>query len=195
MDTASKGGQVFDETASATFLCNAPPPPPPATGSIVGTITDSSNGNAIQGASVSSDGQSDTTDAAGSYTLPNVSTGSQTVSVSAGGYESASQPTTVSEGLTSPVDISLTPTPVGGGTGALKGTVTNADGAKLNKAQIQVIGGPGASTNKGGKYTVQNVPEGLQTVIVSHPDHGDSSPVQVTIPAGVTVTLNIIFDP
>ena len=195
VETASKAGAVFDETSSAIYMCGAPPPPA-ATGSIAGVVTDSGNGNPIQGASVNADsGQSDLTDAAGAYVLTNVPTGSRTVSFSATGYEPASSSTSVSENTTSTLDISLTTVPVGGGTGTLKGTVMNATGLKISGALVQVIGGPGGSTNKGGKYSVQTVPEGPQTVIASHPDYADTTPVEVIITAGATMTLNITFDP
>jgi len=198
IDTASKTSVSFDTVASAAFLCGAPPPPPPpeTNGSIAGIVTDTSNGSPIPGASVTADsGQNETTASDGSYTLAAVPTGVRTVSVSASGYDSASPSTTVTDGGTSTLNVSLSPAPTGGGTGALKGTVTNSSGSKLGGVTIQVTGGPAATTNKGGKYTIQNVPEGLQSVIASHPDYSDATPAPVTIIAGATVTLNISFDP
>jgi hypothetical protein len=185
----------LDSEASAAFLCGAPPPPP-TTGSIDGIVIDSSNSSPIVGATVSADsGQGDTTATDGSYTLAGVPTGTRTVTISASGYDSASPSTTVTDGGTSTLNVSLSPTPVGGGAGTLKGTVKSSSGAKLNGALIQVISGPNTNTNKGGKYTIQNVPEGLQSVIASHPDHSDTSPIPVTITAGATKTLNITFTP
>ena len=198
IDTASKASISFDTEASAAFLCGAPPPPPPpeTNGSITGVVTDASNGSPIAGASVTADSsQSDTTASDGSYTLTAVPTGNHTVTISASGYDSVSPSTTVSEGGTSTLNVSLSPTPVGGGTGALKGTVMNSSGSKLGGVTVQVFGGPSATTNKGGKYTIQNVPEGSQSVIASHPDYAETTPIPVTIIAGATVTLNISFDP
>jgi hypothetical protein len=195
IDSTSKTGAIFDADASATFLCDAPPPPQ-TSGSVTGIVTDAGDSSPIQGVSVSADsGQNTTTAADGSYTLLDAPTGTHTITFSAAGYESASPSTTVIDGSTSGLNISLVLSPVGGGTGTLKGTVMSAAGAKLKGAVVQVTGGPNSNTNKGGKYTVQNVPEGLQSVIASHPDHGNTTPIQVTIPAGSTVTLNITFDP
>jgi hypothetical protein len=84
------------------------------------------------------------------------------------------------------------PPPPTTGTGALKGTVTSG-GAKLGGVQVQVVGGPSATTNKGGKYTIQNVPEGLQSVTAFHAS-GGSFEGTVTIVAGSTVTLNITLN-
>jgi hypothetical protein len=89
----------------------------------------------------------------------------------------------------------MTPIPVGGGTGTLKGTVKNSSGARLTDAMVQVVDGPSATTSKNGRYTVQNVAEGQQFVIASHPDYSDMSPVEVTITADSTTTLNITLNP
>ena len=195
VDTASKAAWDFDQAGSAAFLCGAPPPPT-TTGSITGVVSDASNGNPIPGATATADsGQSDTTDATGNYTLVDVPTGARTVTFSATDYESSSPSTLVSEGATSTLNISLTPSPVGGGTGTLKGTVKNNSGSKLSGVLVQVLGGPSATTNKGGKYNIQNVPEGQRSVTASHPDYSDSDPVPVTITAGSTETLNITLSP
>ncbi|MGH2450576.1 MAG: carboxypeptidase regulatory-like domain-containing protein, partial [Candidatus Limnocylindria bacterium] len=81
----------------------------PTTGSISGTVTDSSTAAAISGASVSTDtGQSTTTAADGTYTLTGVPTGSRTVMASASGYESQSKPAEVTDGGAAVVDFALT---------------------------------------------------------------------------------------
>jgi hypothetical protein len=85
------------------------------------------------------------------------------------------------------------PPPPTTGTGALKGTVMSG-GVKLGGVQVQVVGGPSATTNKGGKYTIQDVPEGLQSVTTFHASEGSFSGT-VTIVAGSTVTLNITLIP
>jgi hypothetical protein len=89
----------------------------------------------------------------------------------------------------------MTPIPVGGGTGTLKGTVISSTGAKLSGVLVQVAGGPSATTNKGGKYSIQNVPEGAQNVTASHSNYSDTGPLAVNIVAGSTVTLNITMNP
>ena len=188
VDTASKTDWDFNETDSAEWLCSAPPPLP-TTGSIAGIVTDFDTGLPIQSASVSTDtGQSASTDIDGNYTLANVPTGDRTVTVSASGYDSDSQPVAVSDGSTSARNFALTPAVTGGGTGTLKGTVMSASG-KLSGVTVQVLGGPSATTNKGGKYSIQNVAEGLQTVTASKSGYVDSEDT-VMITAGSTATLN-----
>ena len=195
VDTASKASMVFDEAGSAAFLCDAPPPPE-TNGSITGIVTDSGNGAPIQGVAVSADtGQGDTTDAAGSYTLTTVPTGSRTVTFNAAGYDSTASSTTVAEDATSTLNVSMTPTPVGGGTGTLKGTVRDNTGSRIRDAVVQVVGGASATTNKGGKYSIQTVAEGQQFVIASHADYSDTNPIAVTITAGATATLDITLNP
>lgn len=194
VDSASKTDWDFDQVKSAAFMCDASPPPA-TTGSIAGVITDDSNGNPIESANVSADtGQSDITDAVGNYSLTGVPTGTRTVTVSATGFDSVSSTTLVEDGLSSTLNVSLTPSAVGGGTGTLKGTAMSSTGVKLGAVQVQVVGGPSATTNGGGKYTIQNVGEGLQSVTASHASAGSFSGT-VVIVAGSTVTLNITLTP
>jgi hypothetical protein len=195
VDTASKTSMDFDVPGSAAFLCDAPPPP--ATyGSISGTVMDTGNGAPIQGAVVSADtGQGDTTDTAGSYTLTAVPTGTRTVNFNAAGYGSTASSTTVAEDATSTLNVSMTPIPVGGGTGSLKGTVKDDTGARIKGAVVQVVGGASATTNKGGKYSIQTVSEGQQFVIASYAGYNDTNPIAVTITAGATATLDITLNP
>ncbi len=171
--------------------------PIPTTGSITGVVTDSNGGAPIQGASVSVDsGQSATTDAGGNYTLTNVPTGSRTVSASAAGYEPVTpQSTTVTDGGTSVVNFSLTATPTGGGVGSIKGTVTSSSGAKLGGVLIETDTGQSATSNKGGKYNLQNVPEGSRTVTASASGFSDTIVTGVDIGNGTTTTLDIQMNP
>jgi hypothetical protein len=189
VDTASKADWVFNETDSADWLCGAPPPLP-TTGSIAGIVTDFDSGLQIQGASVSTDtGQSASTEVSGNYTLTNVPTGTRTITVSASGYDSASKQTSVLDGATSPLNFALAPAASGGGTGTIKGTVKSTAGARLSGVTVQVIDGPSATTNKRGKYTIQNVPEGAQSVRAYKSGVIDTTK-PVTISTGVTATLN-----
>ena len=189
VDTASKADWVFNETDSADWLCGAPPPPP-TTGSIDGTVTDMADTSPIAGASVSTEtGQSASTDVSGNYTLTNVPTGDRTVTISASGYDSTSKQTGVLDGATSPLNFALAPSATGGGTGTIKGTVKSTTGARLSGVTVQVIDGPSATTNKRGKYTIQSVPEGAQSVRAYKSGVIDTTK-PVTISAGVTATLN-----
>ena len=59
---------------------------------------------------------------------------------------------------------------------------------------MQVLGGSSSLTNKGGKYSIQNVSAGLQTVIASKTGY-DTVEQEVDVPAGSTVTIDITLTP
>jgi len=169
--------------------------PPQASGTVTGTVTDSSTGNLILGASVSADsGQDGTTDVNGGYTLSNVPTGTRTITASATGFVTQQDTATVTAEGTSTVDIALDPEPVGGGTGTIKGTVTDAStGAKIGGVLMTADTGESATTNRGGKYTIRNVPEGERTVTASK-DGYDPQDQPVTVAAGQTTTINFAME-
>ena len=66
-----------------------------STGDVSGTITDSSTGNPIAGAKVDYGDGDVSTDASGNYTLPSIPIGSQTLTVSANGYQTSTLSVTV----------------------------------------------------------------------------------------------------
>ncbi len=81
-------------------------------GTIAGTVTDSSNDEPIEGATVVVEGTelSATTDGNGDYEIDDVPVGTYTVTASAEGYESASQENVgVSDDATSTVNLTLEP--------------------------------------------------------------------------------------
>ena len=167
-----------------------------ATGSITGRVTDSSSGDPIEGASVSANtGQSTTSTPDGSYTLTDVPTGDRTVTASASGYVSLSQTTTVTDGGTSMVHFPLDPETTGGGTGTIKGTVTDDNtGAKLVGVTITTDTGESAITNRGGKYSIKDVPEGERTVTASKNGYV-TQPKAATVVAGGTTTVDFALVP
>jgi hypothetical protein len=138
-------------------------------------------------------GQSTTTDAFGDYSIADVPAGNRTVTATASGYESQNAPATVSEGLDTVVDFALAESPVGG-SGTVRGTVFSSAGGKVSGATVQVLGGSSSQTNKGGKYSVQNVSAGLQTVIASKAGF-NTVEQEVDVPAGSTVTLDFTLTP
>jgi len=79
-----------------------------STGTLEVYVTDSKTGNPISGATVTADSSSCTTDSNGycSITLPS---GTYTVSVSASGYQSASQSVTITAGQTTTIVFNLQP--------------------------------------------------------------------------------------
>jgi hypothetical protein len=166
-----------------------------AFGSINGQVTDFDTASPIPSAGVSTDsGQNGTTDDSGDYTIDNVPVGNRTVSVTANGYDPDSKPATVMEFLTTTVNFQLTKQIGGGGFGAIKGTVYSSAGGKVSGVTIDVSGASSAVTNKGGKYNVQNVPEGTRQVTASHPNFVPQFK-NVPIMAGSTVTMDFTLVP
>jgi len=197
VDDASKAGWAWDEDASLTYgdsnggsgVCAGGG----ATGTLEVTVIDT-NEVEINSALVSTDtGQSDNSGDFGVYTIADVPIGDRTVSVTASGYEGASADAVVEEDTTAYVDFVLTES-ASGGFGAIKGTVFSETGGKIYGATVQVAGGTSSLTNRGGRYTIQNVPDGPQTVTASLT--GFLSQTQdVVVIAGGTVTLNFVLAP
>jgi len=79
---------------------------------IVGTVIDALSTSPIAGATVSTDigGFNATTDATGTYTIPDVAAGDYTVTASATGYDSSSQPFTAVGGAATALNFALVPT-------------------------------------------------------------------------------------
>ncbi|NIR87306.1 PEGA domain-containing protein [Candidatus Bathyarchaeota archaeon] len=102
--SSSKFAEVFgEETTTVDFALT---PLPPGKGAIAGTITDALTGDPIEGATVTADGYSTTTDADGYYNIT-IDPGTYTVTTSATGYESDSKSTTVDAGETTTVNFTL----------------------------------------------------------------------------------------
>ena len=137
-------------------------------------------------------GQSDDTDSFGNYSILDVPTGNRTVSVTASTYVSQDTSATVSEGATSIVDFVLNKAPTGG-SGAIKGTVTSGV-SKLSDVTVTVVGGSSSQTNKGGKYSIQNVPAGSQMVEATKSGYL-SQTLEVMVIAGGNVNLNFNLAP
>jgi hypothetical protein len=85
-------------------------PPPGPTGSIKGTVINSTNRAPIGGATVSVDsGQSAVTDSSGEYTIPDVTVGTHSVTASAGSFKSQTKAATVNDGAETTVNFALKP--------------------------------------------------------------------------------------
>ena len=192
VDLASKAGWSFDIDNST--LCGDSSGGGSAFGTVAGQVTDTVTGNGISNAAASTDsGQSGNSDAFGNYSIANVPVGNRNVSVTAGGYDGQSTAVTVSENTTTTVDFTLDES-AAGGAGSIKGTVYSGAGGKLSGVTVQVAGGSSSDTNKGGKYSIQNVPEGSQSVTASR-DGYLSQQKFVTVNAGGAVTLNFTLAP
>jgi hypothetical protein len=99
-------GDNWDCTPSPTLT-----PTPVGLCIIVGTVIDALSTSPIAGATVSTDigGFSATTDATGSYTIPDVADGDYVLTASATGYDLSSQLVTVVDGTVIPANFALVP--------------------------------------------------------------------------------------
>jgi hypothetical protein len=193
VNSASKAGWSYNEADSTT--CGDSDGGGSAFGSINGQVTDSVTSNPITSAGIITDtGQNGTTDGSGDYTINNVPVGNRTVSVTANNYDPDSKPASVIESATTTVNFQLTEQIGGSGSGTIKGTVYDSAGGKVSGVTIDVSGGSSAVTNNGGKYMVQNVPEGTRQVTASHPDFAPEVEL-VTVVAGSTITVNFTLTP
>jgi hypothetical protein len=187
VDSAAKPGWIWD--AAGSTLCGDSEGNGGAFGTVAGHVTDAATGAGIAGAGVSTDtGASTTSDGTGNYAIGALAAGTYTISVTASGYQSASQSATAVANATTTLDFALTPAPAGG-SGTIKGTVYDAAGVKLPGVTVQVVNGSSTLTNNGGKYTIQNVAAGGQLVVASKPGYL-SQQEYVDVTAGGSVTLN-----
>jgi hypothetical protein len=188
VDNASKAGWTW--YTSETFSCGGSS----AVGSVAGSVISLTSGVDIPNAALSIDtGQSTNSDAFGDYSIGNVPVGSRTVTVTASGFDSQTEPASVTENNSTTVDFQLSETPTGG-SGSIKGTVYSSVGGKLSGVTLQVLGGTSSLTNKGGKYTIQNVPAGLRSLTASKDGYEDDT-LPVRVFAGVSVMLNFTLTP
>ena len=163
------------------------------TGSIAGTVTDTSTELPIAGASVTAVGpetRSTTTAADGTYLLADVLTGDYTVTASATGYHDQTKPATVTEGVTTTVDFALELIPT---VGWINGTVTDADTLDPIAGATVEADGNFDTTDATGYYEIEIAP-GDYTVTVSMTEYvTQSKPAHVD--AGATTTVDFALEP
>jgi hypothetical protein len=169
-------------TATENFALTAVP----ATGTITGQVTNISNGLELSGATVSWSGGSTTTNSAGTYTLTNVTSGAQTITAAATGYEPRSLTATVTGGATATLNMPLA-------TGGKINAVVEASGADISGATVTVSGGLVSTTDSGttsstGVYLSPWLPIGTYTVTVSKSGYTTQSQ-SVTVATGATATV------
>jgi prenyltransferase beta subunit len=181
----------------ALYIADINPPTPPVvptTGSVTGTVVDSSNNQPLSGVSVvllSDPSITTSTDSAGNFTLADVPEGSQTASFSIVGYTTAEVPIDLIPGSILDIGtVSLSPSPT---TGIIKGTVTDADTElPLEGVAITVTGSYSASvlTDVNGKFTINDVTPG--SVIL---DASLTGYYSVTGTGNVNAGSTLIFNP
>jgi hypothetical protein len=138
---------VANQTATQDFALQ------PETGTITGFVRSTATNNPpVSGATITVAGTnlSTTSGSDGSYTLPNVPAGAQTLNVSKTGFRTATVQVTVTANQTVSQNISLTP-----GAGIVTGTVRNAANADPIVGATITVAGTNISTTSGagGTYT------------------------------------------
>jgi len=118
----------------------------PRLGAIAGTVTDASTGNPIEGAIITVNGYTTTTDADGHYLIADVPADHYTVNASKPGYCSDSTSTTVTRGITITVDFAL----------RVNSNITiSADPATITVGESTTISGSISPPRAGVNVTIQ----------------------------------------
>ena len=159
-------------------------------GTLQGTVTDSSNSNPIAGAqiSVAPIGASTATDANGNYSLT-LPVGSYDVTASAFGYSSQSATgVAINDGATTVQDFALTPAP----SHTVSGHVSGA-GTPIENATVTILGTPisPATTDATGFYSFASVPEGTYNVIAAAGGCNDPLTLQLVVNGDETLDFSL----
>jgi thermitase len=155
-------------------------------GKIAGQVTDAQDGSAISGVQLTDGTRTALTDAAGMYTIDDVSPGTYQVVACKEGYEDSPLTVDVLSGNTAIANFSLSQIIV---PGSISGSVTDAqDGSPIAGAVVS-DGSRAATTDTSGEYTIADVPPGSYEVTASKEGYG-SSTSSVTVISGASSVLN-----
>jgi hypothetical protein len=157
-----------------------------ATGSIAGTIS-SASGTPVPGATISWSGGSATAMADGSYVLSAVPSGTVNITVTASGYQNATQSVAVNANSTATQNFVLQPV-----AGTISGIITSG-GTPVSGATVSCSCGSATTTANGG-YALSNVPAGTVSITASAPGY-QSAKQNVTVLANSMVTQNFALMP
>ena len=163
----------------------------PTTGTLQGTVTDSSTSAAISGATVTIvGGASTTTNGSGFYQFTNVNPGTYSVTAAKTGYNTGTNTgVVITAGNTTTSNFALTAT--GPTTGTLQGTVTDATTtAALSGATVTIVGGASTTTDAAGFYQFTNVTAGTYSVTAAKSGYNTGTNTGVVVSAGGTTTSN-----
>ncbi|MEP7273472.1 MAG: carboxypeptidase regulatory-like domain-containing protein, partial [Acidobacteriota bacterium] len=163
----------------------------PQTGSINGFVISLAGYQPVVGATIVVKGTAIGTvsGADGSYTLSSAPIGPQTVTASAPGFNAEQAEVNVIAGQTSTEDFFLTPV-----VGTLGGIVRNATTNQAIVGATVSTAGISTTTGGNGSYTLNNIPEGPQTLTATADGFNPAS-VSLTVIAGTTVTRDIAMNP
>jgi hypothetical protein len=162
-------------------------------GSVTGTVTDSSTGDPVAGATVSTAGLSVTTGSDGTYTVSGLPAGTVPLTVTAYGYQSQTQTATITAGQSTTLNIALTGDPHE----TVSGTVTAGTGTAWPLyAQVSWSDGDGHSgtvytTPATGKYSLSLLGGATYTLTVTPQYPGYTAPPTQSVTVGSSnVTQN-----
>ena len=168
-------------------------PEPPMTGSITGTVKDTSD-SPIGGALVQVEGTdlTTTTNASGIYLLENVPEGTHDVRASAEGYISATLPAPVEAGDSFTLNFNLTsevfPTYI------VSGTVKDSDGNLLEGAKVTIEGASYAITDSNGEYSILGIDGGTYSITASKAGYISQTITEETIENDTTLNFTLVKD-
>ncbi len=186
-DDISISGIGSGRINAARAVDSVPVPP----GAITGQVTDAEDGSAISGAQVSDGIRTALTDAAGMYTIDDVSPGSYQVTASREGYETSSLTVNVLSGSIAVVDFSLNEVIL---PGSITGSVTDAeDGSPIAGATVS-DGTRTATTDASGKYNIADVPPGTYQVTAGKEGYVNVT-LTATVVSGGTTVMNFSLNP
>ena len=188
--------QTATVSAGTTQTASFSLTPSATTGGVTGTVTSSSGGAIIAGATVTdSGGASTTTDSSGVYTLPGLTQGSHTLTATASGFSAQVQTASVTTGNTTQnVNFRLIPATT---TGGVSGTVTNASGgAAIAGATVtDSVSSASTTTNAQGVYSFTGLVPGSHTLTASASGFTPAPGQATTIAAGLTQNLPFSLTP
>lgn len=142
---------------------------PKITGTVSGTIMDAATYTPLAGATVNISFKMATTNGRGKYSIPNVNVGTATITVKMTGYKTFMQVITVYTGqsLLNVYDIYLQQESTAK-TGTVAGTVTDAITQSPVVGANVIIGTKSGITNSTGKYSIDNLPVGNNSISISY---------------------------
>jgi len=168
----------------------------PATGMIRGAVTDASNNQPIEGATITVTGSysgTALTGTDGSFIFNGVTPGTVTITASKTGYYTISATGTVAAGMIINFNPKLSTQPPAATTGNLTGRILSAStNSPIQGAMISLSGGPSTTTDAQGMFLINDIAPGIYQVTISSSGYTGQI-YQVVIAAGVTTDMQTIY--
>ncbi len=178
-------------TSSANILLNkADTTTPPTTGDLSGKVIDGITGLPVVNAEVYTEPSTTVifTDETGHYNFNALQPGSYNITISKNYYSSSSSSITISAGVTTTADFSLTPS-----VGNIQGTIIDSTGASISDVVITTSPETGSFvTNQNGTFTIEHVPVGSVSVTAEKIGYVTKS-VSVSVNPGETAIVVIML--